>query len=151
MFGFLFGAACLGGLAAMLFRRRHYYHHGSCGHGYGGRFQRGRHFLHAAFERLDTTPGQEKAVVAAIDEFRDSARAVRQKVMASRGDVAAALRDDQFEPERVRAVLSRNTEELNALSETGAQALAKIHDALDPEQRKRLARWIESGPGFLFA
>ena len=68
MFGFLFGAACLGGLAALLFRRNHH-HHGTCGHGHGGRFHRGRHFLYAAFERLDTTPGQEKAVTAAIDEF----------------------------------------------------------------------------------
>lgn len=150
MFGFLFGAACLGGLAALLFRRNHH-HHGVCGHGHGGRFQRGRHFLYTAFERLDTTPGQEKAVTAAIDEFRDSARAARQKVMASRGDIAAALREDQFEPERVRAVVSRHAEELATLGDTSARALAKIHEALDPEQRKRLARWIESGPGFLFA
>ncbi|HWA73692.1 MAG TPA: periplasmic heavy metal sensor [Polyangiaceae bacterium] len=150
MFGFLFGAACLGGLAALLFRRHH--HHYGCGHGHGhGRFHRGRHFMNAAFERLDTTPGQEKAVVAAIDEFRDSARAVRQKVMASRGDVAAALREERFEPERVRAVLSRNAEEVATLGDAGAQALAKVHEALDPEQRKRLARWIESGPGFFYA
>jgi Spy/CpxP family protein refolding chaperone len=152
MFGFLFGAACLGGLFAMLFHRNHHrYHHGGCGRGYGGHhFHRGRHFLHAAFERLDTTPGQEKAIVAALDELRDSARATRGKVMASRGEVAAALREDRFEPERVRAVLARNQEELVTLGDNGTQALGKIHEALDSEQRKRLARWLESGPGFLF-
>ena len=152
MFGFLFGAACLGGLLAMLFHRKHHYHHGGghCGPGYGGRFHRGRHFLHAAFERLDTTPGQEKAIVAALDELRDTARASRGKVLASRGEVAAALREEQFEAERVRAVLARNQEELVTLGDAGTQTLGKIHEALDSEQRKRLARWLESGPGFLF-
>lgn len=152
MFGFLFGAVCLGGLVALAFRRRHH-HYGSChGYGYGhGRFHRSRHFLNAAFERLDTTPGQEKAVVAAIDEFRDSARAVRQTILASRGEVAAALREEQFEPERVRAVLSRHATEVVTLGDAGAQALAKVHEALDAEQRKRLARWIEAGPSFFYA
>lgn len=151
MFGFLFGAACLGGLAALLFHRNHHrYYGGGCGHGYGGRFHRRRHFLNAAFERLDTTPGQEKAIVAALDELHDSARATRSKVMASRGEVAAALRDDRFQPERVRAVLARNQEELGSLGDAGTQTLGKIHEALDPEQRKRLARWVESGPGSIF-
>ena len=149
MFGFLFGAACLGGLAALLFHRNHH-HYGGCGRGYGGRFQRGRGFLRAAFERLDTTPGQEKAIMAAVDEFHDTARVARGKVLASRGEVAAALREDQFEPGRVRAALSRNFDELAALGDSGAQTLGKIHEALDSEQRKRLARWLESGPGFLF-
>lgn len=153
MFGFLFGAACLGGLAALLFhgrRHRYYGYGGGCGHGYGGRFHHRRHFLNAAFERLDTTPGQEKAIVAALSELQDSARATRSKVLASRGEVAAALRDERFEPERVRAVLARNQEELGTLSDAGTQTLGKIHEALDGEQRKRLARWVESGPGFIF-
>lgn len=150
MFGFLFGAVCLGGLAALLFHRNHHYGRHGFGRGYGGRFHRGRHFLHAAFERLDTTPGQEKAIVAALDEFRDSARAARGKVLASRGEVAAALREDEFQADRVRAVLSRSSEELVGLGDQGSETLGKIHEALDPEQRKRLARWVESGPGFIF-
>ena len=149
MFGFLFGAVCLGGLFALAFHRSHHHHHG-CGRGYGGRFQRGHHFLHAAFERLDTTPGQEKAIVAALDEFRDSVRTARGKVMASRGEVAAALREEHFQADRVREVLARHSEELTSLGDQGSQTLGKIHEALDSEQRKRLARWVESGPGFIF-
>jgi Spy/CpxP family protein refolding chaperone len=148
MFGFLFGAVCVGGLFALLFHRNH--HHHGCGRGYGGRFHRGRHVLHAAFERLDTTPGQEKAIVAALDEFRDSARAARGRVMASRGEVAAALREDHFQADRVRQVLARHSEELTSLGDQGSQTLGKIHEALDSEQRKRLARWVESGPRFIF-
>jgi Spy/CpxP family protein refolding chaperone len=149
MFGFLIGAACLGGLIAILVHRRRH-HYGGCGGGYGGRFYRRRGYLHDALDRLDTTPGQEKAIVAAIDEFRDSVHALRDKLMASRGEVAAALREEQFEPERVRGALARNAGELAALGDIGTRTLAKIHEALDPEQRKRLARWLESGPGFLF-
>jgi len=151
MFGFLIGAACLGGLIAILVHRRRH-HYGGCGHGHGhgGRFYRRHGYLHDALDRLDTTPGQEKAIVAAIDEFRDAVHALRGKVMASRGELAAALRQDQFEPERVRGALARNAGELAALADTGTSTLAKIHEALDAEQRKRLARWLESGPGFLF-
>lgn len=149
MFGFLFGAVCLGGLAALLFHRNHHQHYGY-GRRYGGRFRRGREFLHAAFERLDTTPGQEKAIVAALDDFRDSARAARGKVMASRGEIAAALREDHFQADRVREVLARHSQELTDLGDQGSQVLGRIHEALDSEQRKRLARWVESGPGFIF-
>ena len=148
MFGFLIGAACLGGLVAVLFHRRRH-HYGGCGRGHG-RFNGGRGYLHDALDRLDTTPGQEKAIVAAIDEFRDSVHALRSKLMASRGELATALRQDQFEAERVRVALARNADELAALGDTGTRTLGKIHEALDPEQRKRLARWLESGPGFLF-
>ncbi len=151
MFGFLFGALCLGGLAAMVFHRPHRFgghcHHGHHGHGRGLR----RFALHRALERLDTTPGQEKVIVAALDELTDAARHARSKVVASRGEVAAALRGEHFEAATVDAVLARHAEDVAGLGSAARSALAKIHEALDPEQRKRLAGWIEAGPGFRWA
>lgn len=151
MFGFLFGAICLGGLASMLFHGPHHHHHGHygrCGRGFGGRWGR-RHFgINMAFDRLDTTPGQEKAILAALDELRDSARGVRAKVVSSRGDVADALRAEHFDTERVHTVVARHAEDFATLGNALTSTLAKIHEALDLEQRKRLARWLDSGPSF---
>lgn len=154
MFGFLFGAICLGGLASMLFHRHdqrhfgHFGHYGRCGRGFGGRSGRHRHGINMAFDRLDTTPGQEKAILAALDELKDSARAVRSKVASSRGDVAEALRAEHFDAERVHTVVARHAEDFATLGTSMTATLAKIHEALDPEQRKRLARWLDSGPLF---
>lgn len=149
MFGFLFGAICLGGLASMLFHRpRHYGRHGHCGSGFRGRWGRARYGINMAFDRLDTTPGQEKAILAALDELRESARDIRSKVASSRGDVADALRSEHFDSDRVHTVVARHAEDFATLGSAVTTTLAKIHEALDPEQRKRLARWLDSGPGF---
>lgn len=150
MFGFLFGAICLGGLASMLFHRPHHYgygRHGHCGRGFRRRWG-GRYGINMAFERLDTTPGQEKAILAALDELRESARGVRAKAASSRGDVADALRGEHFDSERVHNVVARHAEDFATLGNAVTTTLAKIHEALDPDQRKRLARWLDSGPGF---
>jgi len=151
MFGFFFGAVCLGGLAALLFTRPHRHfghrgHYGHCGSGFRGRF--GRYGINMAFEKLDTTPGQEKAILAALDELRESARAVRSRVTSSRGDVAEALRAEHFDTDKVHTVVARHAEDFATLGNGFTATLAKIHEALDPEQRKRLARWLDSGPGF---
>ncbi|MFZ5895730.1 MAG: Spy/CpxP family protein refolding chaperone [Myxococcota bacterium] len=149
MFGFFFGAICLGGLAALLFSRPHHRfgHRGHCG-GFGGRYGRGRYGINMAFDRLDTTPGQEKAILAALDELSESARGVRSRVASSRSDVADALRSDHFDSDRVHNVVARHAEDFATLGNSVTATLAKIHEALDPEQRKRLARWLDSGPGF---
>jgi Spy/CpxP family protein refolding chaperone len=153
MFGFFFAALCLGGLAAIAFGRR------GCG-GYGGRWH-SHHFhsrrgfggwaLHRALDRLDTTPGQEKVIVAALDELRAAAQEARNKVSSSRVDVASALRAEHFEGERVDAVIARHAEDVAQLGSAARAALGKIHEALDPEQRKRLATWLESSPGLHWA
>jgi len=69
MFGFIVGAACLFGLVRVLRHARHghFGHHGPF-----GRFRGGfgpRMMLRGLFERLDTTPGQEKVIAAAIAGF----------------------------------------------------------------------------------
>lgn len=153
MFGFLIGAACLGGLVALVSHRPwHGGHRWHRGFGFRGRgFHRARFFLNALFDRLDTTPGQEKAILAAVSELRESAGNVHERLRSSRAEVAEALREDEFHEDRVRAVVDRHAEELVGLGGAGAEALAKIHEALDPDQRKQLARWIESGSSFMWA
>ncbi|MGC4095427.1 MAG: periplasmic heavy metal sensor [Polyangiaceae bacterium] len=149
MFGFFFGAICLGGLAALLFKPHHRFgHRRHCGPGWHGRFGRARYGIDMAFDRLDTTPGQEKAILAALEDLGESARAMRSKLHGSRGEVAEALRAEHFDSERVNGVVARHAEDFATLGNAFTTTLAKIHEALDPEQRKRLARWLDSGSGF---
>lgn len=159
MFGFVFGAMCLAGLVALLTRGPHAFHHrrrcyhdgehfGPCGRRHRGF---GHHGLHAAFHHLDTTPGQEKAIRAALEELRDGAAELRDKVFASRKDVGAALRDDRLDEGVLEELLARHTTDLAELGARAIAALRKIHEALDPEQRRRLARLVETGPRWGFA
>src|SRR5690242_3405569 len=103
MFGFFIGSACIAGLAMMAARRRH---HGF-GHGFGHRHGRGgfrRRFLYGILDRLDTTPGQEKVILAALDDFRDGAREARRGMDDIRKDVAEAFRAETFDEASLAAL-----------------------------------------------
>lgn len=148
MFGFVFGALCLGGLFMVLKHHRHGYYHGYR-HGFG-RGCHGRRFgrwgLYRALEHLDTTPGQEKVIVGALDELRDDASDLRSKFAESRKTVGTALRGETLDEAALEALVAQHTSEFAAFGARAISALGKIHETLDPEQRKRLARLIESGP-----
>jgi Spy/CpxP family protein refolding chaperone len=160
MFGFLIGFASLVGLIAVLKggRRR-------CGRGwhgggpYGHRHGRhGRHgwrggprrFLRFLFEKLDTTPGQEKEISAAVEDFVEQARSLKREGRTSRDEVAELLRTESLDETILGELFGRHDERLRDLQKAFADALGRIHQALDPEQRERLAEMIESGhgPGF---
>ncbi len=134
------------------------WHGGSCGHGGGWEHDEDHHghhgwrerarwgFMRGLFERLDTTPGQEKVVKSAFDEVRKAAEGVKDDLMAARGDVAKAFRSEAFDESIAGDLLSRHDAKMDELRKTLVGALAKIHGALDPEQRERLARFLERGP-----
>src|SRR6476659_6155874 len=111
MLGFLIGTVCLIGLIKTLRWGRHGHdgYGGGCGGGYGrrgwgggdswgdqdhrGGWGGGRNvMLRGLFHRLDTTPGQEKAIKAALEELYEAARSARGEVSAARADVAKVMR-----------------------------------------------------------
>lgn len=162
MLGFLFGTACLVGLFWML-KRGH--HGGACGHG-PGRWHRGGRghgswsdhggwgersgsswMLRWLFERLDTTPGQEKVIRSAFEELAEKARGLKQTLKDSKGDVARAFRADDFNAEIFGDVFSRHDSAMDEMRKAVVGAFAKVHDVLDPAQRARLAELLESMPG----
>jgi len=150
MFGFIFGALCLGGLAALFMHRPRGFHRGrGCSgyrhHGFG------RYGLNAILERLDTTPGQEKAIIAALEELRDEAGETRAKFFASRRELGAAIRAEHFDAGPLEDMLGRHVADLSELGSRAIQSLSRIHEVLDKEQRARLARMIEHGPGWGFS
>ena len=152
MFGFVLGTACLIGLVWVVRGPRR------LGSRYGWDSRRardegerrgfgGRAFVRWLFERLDTTPGQERVIRAAVDDLMDGAHAARRDLDDSRKDVARALRADSFDAEAMGEAFSKHDSALGALRRTAVQSLARIHEALDERQRQRLAELIESGRG----
>jgi Spy/CpxP family protein refolding chaperone len=157
--GILIGTICLIGLVRALVGRRYYggFHHyggygygppgwggwGGYGHGaYGGR-RRG--FLYSILARLDATPTQEKAILTALDELKDTARELRGTVRETRGDVARTLRGPTFDESALDTAEKRFDDAAQRMRRAAGAALAKIHEVLDDRQRKVLSEMIESG------
>ncbi|MCK6590700.1 MAG: periplasmic heavy metal sensor [Polyangiaceae bacterium] len=168
MCGFLLGTACLIGLLVTLSRGR-----GSCGpwarRGWGGGdcgqtsrapweagehghhhrgWSKNRWFLRALFERLDTTPGQEKVIIAAVDEMRDAGENLRGEIRKTREDIAKAARSPSFDETVMGEAFARHDQAIETMRKAAVGAMAKIHAVLDERQRERLADIIESGPPF---
>jgi Spy/CpxP family protein refolding chaperone len=159
MLGFLVGTICLFGLIRVLRGHRggRGCGRGECGcgrreggwsgrheGGWGGRHEGGwRHgWLRWLYERLDTTPGQEKVLRAAIDELRESTEQARNDWREARKGVAAAVGAESFDEEAVRAAYARVDVAAQQLRDRFIEELRKVHEALDPEQRRQLADLI---------
>lgn len=170
MIGFLIGTVCLIGLVKVLrwgrWHRHGYgygYGHGH-GHGCGGHGRHGWHgrgrgfgggwgrgaFLRGMFERLETTPGQEKVILQAAEDLQAAFQKLRP---AAKGmeDLAAALRAESFD-EGSAAKFSVEAEEMFGSVRTAVlDALRKVHEVLDARQRGMLADFLErrfQGRGF---
>ncbi len=146
MFGFIVGAACLFGLVRVLRHARHghFGHHGPF-----GRFRGGfgpRMMLRGLFERLDTTPGQEKVIAAAIADLRSHAKDAKMGLAGARHDVAEALRQESFDETLLGGALSRMDNVVDDLRKSALDAFAKVHATLDERQRRVLADLVETGP-----
>jgi len=156
MFGFIIGALCLYGLIRMIRGPRWAHHHGRgharWSHDDGPGFRRGRRgrfWLRGLFERLETSPGQERAITEAVDEVVEAAEAMRDAMFDSRSDLARAFGADDLDEEALGTLLSQQDERLEALRKSYVSALSRVHAALDPDQRRQLARWLSRrGAGF---
>jgi hypothetical protein len=156
MFGFFIGTACLIGLVMTVRRGQHGHGCGGAhgfgaglfgGRGWGGGGRRGsRFFLSILLDRIETTPGQEKVIVSAIDELRDAARAQRSEIKKTRADVAAAVRSPSFDETRLGELFARHDTAIESMRKAAVGAVGKIHAVLEDGQRERLADLIETGP-----
>ena len=138
----------------------HHHHHGYddddsgppwAGRSFGRRFGFGfgqGFMLRGLFERLETTPAQERVIVAAADELREAASKLRDEGRRSRADVAGAFRKPSFDEVMMGELFARHDTEIEGLRKAFVGFTAKVHDALEDKQRARLADIIESGPRF---
>ncbi len=176
MLGFIVGTACLIGLIRTL-RHGHCGHggygygggYGGCGggrcgggrcggggrwagreHGGGGRWDDGsalRFMLRPLFERLATTPGQERVILEAAEALRARATATKDALRSTAGDAAKAFRGERFDEGVMGESFAKQDEALEATQKAVFEALQKVHDALDEQQRRDFADYIERFTG----
>jgi Spy/CpxP family protein refolding chaperone len=151
MFGFLVGTACLVGLIKVA--RCGYGGGGGCGYGggrwgrggYGGRWSGGRWMLRHLFERLETTPGQEKVIFDATDAVQKAWAKVWEEKEKSRQDLGRAVKGERFDQSAVREMFSRHDAVMDELRKTITGELAKVHEVLDERQRREVGDLLEHG------
>jgi len=104
-----------------------------------------RWLLRGLFERLGTTPGQEKAILEAIEEVRSNRKDLRDEAGASRADIARILEGGLVDDAALEETFARQDRALARMRVSFTEALKKIAEALDERQRKELAGWIAGG------
>lgn len=141
MFGFFIGTACLIGLVVTL--SRHHEHRRGFGTG-RGRFGRYGFALGRAFDRLETSGGQEREIREALDELWEEARLARRDFRDSGEDVARLIREPELPAGAFDALFAQQDQVLGRVRAAGVRAFERIHGALDARQRDVLASWVES-------
>ncbi len=139
MLGMVIGTVCAIGLFSVARRRAR----ARWGHGRPGFRRGGRWLLRSLFERLDTTPGQEKAIVSALEELRQNRGALRDEIEQSRGDLARAVRGGLIEDATLEEAFARHDRLLAQFRVSFVEAVKKAAEALDERQRKVLADFLE--------
>ncbi len=143
MLGFIIGTVCLIGLVKVL-RRGGYgpLGYARCGWGHGGH-GRGpggpRVWLRSIFERMGTAPGQEKAIMSALDDLRSHRSAVRHEAEQTRADLAEAISSGFIDDTTLEETFARHDRLLAQVRVSFVEATKKITEALDERQRNQLA------------
>lgn len=137
MFGFVVGTLCLVGLVKVA-RGSRFGRHG------WGRYR----LLRGVFEKLDTSPGQEKAIREAMSELRDRAKQVKSDLKNTRGQWVEAIRAPVFDETTVGSLVAATEDSIAEMRKAALAAFAKVHGVLDAEQRNKLADMLDRGVGF---
>lgn len=101
--------------------------------------------LRGLFERLQTTPGQERVIAEALRELRGAFKKAADEKAKGAKQVAEALRGDDFKVENMAEAFVHLESSVEAVRDASFSALAKIHDALDDKQRRLLADLVGRG------
>lgn len=142
--GLFIGIVAALAIMAFVRRGRRFHRHRR---GWGGRaFGRGR--LYRIFERLDTTPGQEKAIRTAWLGFAEDARSARDDLMRSRQELAQAIRGPELDEAAITAIFAAHDELLGRLRRSALDGIRGVHEVLDERQRRRLAELLEARFGW---
>lgn len=132
MFGFVIAGVSLAGLIFLAARR---HRHG----GYG---------TYWAFRRLDTSPGQEKVIRTALSEARDILRDFKKDSRGAKEELLPILEAEHLDEQAVDSWLGARQRSFEELKPRLMNIVKTIHDVLDPEQRRKLARWVAHGHGY---
>jgi hypothetical protein len=100
------------------------------------------------FERLDTSPGQEKVILDAMDSVRGAGEKFRGELGNTRQEVSRALRGEHFDVAALRELFTQHDALLSELRESLVGGLSQVHEALDDRQRRALSELIEDAGHF---
>lgn len=161
MLGFFIGTACLVALFATVKRRHHGYGYQGFGergrHGWGGGFGAGSDFgfrrrgrmrgrmLRGLFEQLDTTPGQEKAIMSTLEAAREQLSELRPDLRKTKRELAALLGSDVLDRAALEDVLGGHQVSFDRARAELVQTMATIHEILDTQQRRELGELLADG------
>ena|SRR5688572_3528012 len=145
----------------------HHGHHGPWGGHDGGGYEMGggggpsndvwfdddvhskRHFIRAVLARVQATPAQQRAIGDAVDVFRDDIKKLGGgELRRSRQEIADALRRPTFDGVSMGEQFARHDTVIEGSRKAFVGLVARVHDALEPEQRQQLAKLVERGPRF---
>jgi hypothetical protein len=90
----------------------------------------------------------ENAIRTAVEQCADKVQAYFRALRDSARDVARSVRGEQLDEDLLRQVFSRHDALLAQVRDEVVDLLRRIHESLDPPQRERLARFIESWHGW---
>ncbi|HMF40431.1 MAG TPA: periplasmic heavy metal sensor [Polyangia bacterium] len=117
--------------------------------GWGAGVRGKRHFIRSVLSRVNATPAQERAIGGALDEFRDDLRKLGGgEARRSRQELADALRRPTFDGVVLGEQFARHDTVIEGARKAFVGLVARVHDALEPDQRTRLASLVERGPRF---
>ena len=141
VFGYVMGGIALFGLAYVLGRRRGWRRGMYRGYGFGPRA-----WLRGLFYRLQTTPGQEKEIVSAVEDLMTNWKKMRGEVKGWKDEVSASLTGEKLDEGRLQQLFERQRGEMEPIQAAFARTLSRIHEVLDSQQRKQFAELVSAGP-----
>ena len=108
-----------------------------------------RYFIRSVLSRVNATPAQERAIGTAFEEFRaDVKKLGGGEARRSRQEIADALRRPTFDGVVLGEQFARHDTVIEGARKAFVGLVARVHDALEPEQRTQLASLVERGPRF---
>ena len=149
MWGFLFGTACvLGMVKAARGCGPRWAGCGGRGRWGGGYGRSPRGMLRFLFERLDTSPGQEKVILEAAEGVRTAAGKLEGTFDRVRRAAARSIEGEHFDAAALRELFAEHDERIKEIREALVGGLGKVHEALDDRQRRALADLMAEGFGW---
>jgi Spy/CpxP family protein refolding chaperone len=148
MSGWIIATVAVVALVATVKRRRFYARHGYPHFvGFYGprRGFRGRGMLRGLFMELETTPGQENAIVAALEDAFERVRGLKGELTGTRRELAALLGSETLDRSALEALLARQRGNLDVASGEVVRLLERIHEVLDDTQRRELGALLAEG------
>jgi hypothetical protein len=96
--------------------------------------------------RLDARPEQERVLEAEADALASEMARARADLAGVRAEIADLLGGPALDAAAVGAAIQARLARLEPVRAHLADAISRVHAALDPAQRARLADLVRSGP-----